>query len=55
MGCVFSLCENVCAEFLRCAVAQMCVGGLSGSTGRLKMLRFVSHEANKTGWAIEQN
>ena len=34
-------------------MAQMCVGGLSGSTGRLKMLEPVSHKANKTARANE--
>ncbi len=34
-------------------MAQMCVGGLSGSTGRLKMLEPLSHKANKTAWASE--
>lgn len=52
MGCVFS-CENACAVYAVCCVAQMCVGGLSGSTGRLKMLYPVSHKANKTASADE--
>lgn len=34
-------------------MAQMCVGGLSGSTGRLKMLEPVSHKATKTARANE--
>ncbi len=34
-------------------MAQMCVGGLSGSTGRLKMLLPVSHKGNKIAWANE--
>lgn len=36
-------------------MAQMCVGGLSGNIGRLKMLQPVSHKVNKTARANEAN
>lgn len=49
-GCEDTFAVCVCAE--RCA-AQMCVGGLCGSTGRLKMLKSVSHKVGKIAWAYE--
>lgn len=50
---VFFLCEEACAARVCavCCVAQMCVGGLSGCTGRLKMHYPVSHKVNKTASA----
>lgn len=51
-GRVLPVWEYMCSWRL-CCVAQMCVGGLSGCAGRLKMHYPVSHKANKTAWTNE--